>query len=163
MCRLGAGRVAALADRRQPGIRDVFAPAVSGFGAGLALALLALAGSPRPASTTGTGRHGTPWWGVDMSQLLQAGSSNDERDAAFRLEPGGPAVDPFELMASQGVNCFRMRLWNSPCADHRQGCDRAVDSYANLTGVLAVARRARAANLTFVLDIHYSDWWADPA
>jgi len=28
-------------------------------------------------------------------------------------------------MASQGVNTFRMRLWNDVCADHREGCDPA--------------------------------------
>ena len=27
---------------------------------------------------------------------------------------------------------------------------------------MTMARRCKAANLTFVLDLHYSDWWADP-
>jgi arabinogalactan endo-1,4-beta-galactosidase len=32
-----------------------------------------------------------------------------------------------------------------------------------VTGVLAIARRCKEHNLKFVLDLHYSDWWADPA
>ena len=89
-----------------------------------------------------------------MGQLLA--------DAArpFRASPSAPVASPFAVLRDAGVNAFRMRMWNDPCADGR--CNASEFSYANLTGVMQMARRCRDVNLTFVLDLHYSDWWADP-
>ena len=78
----------------------------------------------------------------------------------FRLNASSEPEDVFDLMRSVGVNTFRMRMWNNPCADGR--CNATQYKYADLQGVLAVAKRVHDAGLTFVLDFHYSDWWADP-
>ena len=98
------------------------------------------------------------WRGVDMSQL----STEDKNgtDPPFREAPGSPREDALMMLQSNGANTFRMRLWNSPCADGR--CNASDFSYASPAGALDMARRATAANLSFVLDLHYSDWWADP-
>ena len=73
-----------------------------------------------------------PWLGVDMSQILT-------EPACCRLpSSNNSTMDPFKLMRAQGVNAFRMRLWNDPCADGR--CDPRQYSYANLSGVLRVAK-----------------------
>lgn len=101
--------------------------------------------------------------GVDLSQL----GTEDANGAAspFKADAEGPTTDALTLLRSRGANTFRMRMWNDPCAEvwYPDGfCDKSKWSYANLTGVLKMAQRVKAANLTFVLDLHYSDWWADP-
>ena len=98
------------------------------------------------------------WCGVDMSAL----ATQDAEGAAppFRATVGGEKVDALVLLKARGGNAFRMRLWHDPCASGE--CDKARFSYANLTNVLRMARRVWAANLSFILDLHYSDWWADP-
>lgn len=102
---------------------------------------------------------GSAWRGVDMSQL----STEDGGGASppFRATAGGPKEDALHILRGAGANAFRMRLWNDPCADGR--CNSTRYAYGGLDGALAMARRCAAANLSFVLDLHYSDWWADPA
>ena len=100
-----------------------------------------------------------PWRGVDMSQLSteDAGGS---RPPFRRAANSTSTIDALALLSASGANAFRMRMWNDPCAGGR--CDPAAYAYANLTGVLAMARRCQAHGLAFILDLHYSDWWADP-
>jgi len=85
--------------------------------------------------------------GADVSWLPtieQAGSkfSNETQKA----------TDPLVLMKKAGLSVARVRLWVNPTTKH-----------GSITEVLALARRIKSAGLYFVLDIHYSDWWADPA
>ena len=98
------------------------------------------------------------WSGVDLSQL----SSEDANGTAkiFRAAENGPTVDAMALLKKSGINTFRMRQWVKPCADGR--CSASQWDYAGQAGVLEMARRVKAANMSFVLDLHYSDWWADP-
>ena len=60
-------------------------------------------------------------------------------------------TDPLLLMKRAGLNAARVRLWVGPSTRH-----------GSLTEVLALAKRLKAAGLQLVLDLHYSDWWADP-
>jgi len=50
-----------------------------------------------------------------------------------------------------GWTCFRLRIWVDP----RGGAN-------GLEYTTALAKRIKAAGGTFMLDFHYSDWWADP-
>lgn len=61
-------------------------------------------------------------------------------------------IDPLKLMKQQGLTAARVRLWVTPTT---------VDS--SLAQTLALARRIKAAGLQLVLDLHYSDTWADPS
>jgi len=82
----------------------------------------------------------------------------------FRAAAGGPAADALALAAAAGVNAVRLRLWVDPSARTASPWPpgNADYTYANLTGVLAMARRLQAAGLLLWLDLHYSDVWADP-
>jgi hypothetical protein len=114
-----------------------------------------------PPAVTRPVRHGCEppaWCGVDFSELGLEDA--DGMAPPFRASPSGHRQDALHLLRAHGANVFRMRLWNEPCADGR--CDPAKFAYANRTNVLRMARRVRTANLSFVLDLHYSDWWADP-
>jgi len=64
----------------------------------------------------------------------------------------GKPVDLFVLMRARGLDTVRLRLWQDP-----------PDGRHALPQVLALARRAHDAGLDLLLDLHYSDTWADPA
>ena len=71
----------------------------------------------------------------------------------------GPPEDLLCILRRHGVNLIRLRLWNDPY-------DEAGKPYGAGTNDLArtmeLARRAKAAGLPWLLDFHYSDFWADP-
>ncbi len=83
--------------------------------------------------------------GVDLSFLPQL----EAQGVVFRAndEPG----DLFDLLASNGVNLVRLRLWHAP-----------ADGWNNITNTISMAHRIKDAGMSFLLDIHYSDVWADP-
>lgn len=56
------------------------------------------------------------------------------------------------LLADNGVNIVRQRLWVNPS-----------DGDYDLDYNLALAKRANAAGLEVYLDMHFSDTWADPS
>ncbi len=64
----------------------------------------------------------------------------------------GQVQDIFAILANNGVNYVRFRVWNNP-----------ADGYCNKNDVLALALRAKAVGLKILLDFHYSDSWADPS
>ncbi len=55
------------------------------------------------------------------------------------------------LLKDHGFNAIRLKLWHTP-----------EKPYNNLNQIKAMAKRIKAADMDFLLDIHYSDWWADP-
>ncbi|MBS0191028.1 MAG: glycosyl hydrolase 53 family protein [Phycisphaerales bacterium] len=101
------------------------------------LALLALCASAARADE--------PLRAVDCSFIPQIESLGGT------LFSGGTPVDPLAFFASNGVNAVRLRVWHSP-----------ADGFCGTARTLALAQRAHAAGLKLVLDIHYSDSWADP-
>jgi arabinogalactan endo-1,4-beta-galactosidase len=83
--------------------------------------------------------------GADLSftpQLEAAG-------VRFRDRHG---VRPVErIFADHGANYIRLRIWTNP-----------PPGYSTEATALAMARRAKRAGLNILLDLHYSDFWADP-
>jgi len=55
------------------------------------------------------------------------------------------------LMKDHGFNSIRLKLWHTP-----------ERPYNGLEQVKEMAVRIDDAGMHFLLDIHYSDWWADP-
>ena len=55
------------------------------------------------------------------------------------------------ILNAHGLNYVRLRLWVNPPA-----------GYSDLASDLRMARRIKAAGDKLYLDIHYSDFWADP-
>lgn len=92
--------------------------------------------------------------GVDASMVLkveECGGKYYNRD--------GKEQDVFQIMAQNGVNFFRVRVWNNPFDKFDNGygggdvnADRAVE----------MGKRAAAAGMKVMVDFHYSDTWADP-
>ena len=82
---------------------------------------------------------------VDLSFL-------DEMEAAgATYYDNGLADDAMAIFKRRGINMVRLRLWHSPPA----GTD-------GLTELLAMAQRAHTLDMDLLVDLHYSDTWADP-
>lgn len=56
-----------------------------------------------------------------------------------------------QILADHGMNLVRLRLWVQP-----------PNEFNGLADVAAMARRIKQAHMQFLLDLHYSDFWADP-
>ncbi len=100
-----------------------------------ALALLAVA----------TARAAEPGVGADLSSLAEM------RAAGGVFRDGGVAGDPLAIVHGAGFGMVRLRLWHTPATP-----------WNGLDSTLAAAVRARDAGMTWMLDLHYSDTWADP-
>ncbi|MFC7677434.1 arabinogalactan endo-beta-1,4-galactanase [Paenibacillus sp. GCM10028914] len=64
----------------------------------------------------------------------------------------GQERDVLDILKDSGVNSARLRLWNNPDFD-----------YCNPQKTLKMAKRIKEKGLHFLLDFHYSDYWADPS
>src|SRR6266542_1996923 len=83
--------------------------------------------------------------GADISFTLQ-------EEAVGKSYRDGGTVKPVErILSARGANYVRLRVWNNPPA-----------GYSTLSSALTLARRAQQAGLKVLLDLHYSDFWADP-
>jgi arabinogalactan endo-1,4-beta-galactosidase len=63
----------------------------------------------------------------------------------------GAQQDPLQILKGVGVNYIRLRVWVNPAS-----------GYNNKAKVLAFATKVKAAGLKLMVDLHYSDTWADP-
>jgi arabinogalactan endo-1,4-beta-galactosidase len=104
--------------------------------------------------------------GADVSTLAEV-----ERHGGKFSDVDGKPGDALQILKDSGVNWVRLRLWHTPvfAADvvedgrvvARKGA--AVGGGNNgLATTMRLARRAKAMGLKVLLDIHYSDFWADP-
>lgn len=84
--------------------------------------------------------------GVDVSFLKQAGA----RGAVFRDD--GVAKPALQIFKERGFNWVRLRLFHSP-----------TNLPNNLEYTIASAKEAKRLGFKLLLDLHYSDSWADPA
>jgi arabinogalactan endo-1,4-beta-galactosidase len=83
--------------------------------------------------------------GHDLSTLQQ------EEDVGRAYSDSG-RVQPLEkIVKAHGASHVRLRLWVDPPIP-----------YNDLPHVLSMAQRIKDAGLKVLLDIHYSDFWADP-
>lgn len=108
-------------------------------------AVARLFGSPDGAATPPVPAPLTTMRGADLSFTLQL-------EAGGRTFSDGGTVAPVEqLLAARGANLVRLRLWVDPLA-----------GTSDLDSVLTLARRANAVGCHIMLNLHYSDTWADP-
>ncbi|MFB0516614.1 MAG: arabinogalactan endo-beta-1,4-galactanase [Candidatus Neomarinimicrobiota bacterium] len=64
---------------------------------------------------------------------------------------GEEARDAISILKSHGFNAIRLKLWHTPAGD-----------FNTLEKVAEMARRIKAQDMHFLLNFHYSDFWADP-
>ncbi|MBO4362501.1 MAG: glycosyl hydrolase 53 family protein [Paludibacteraceae bacterium] len=91
--------------------------------------------------------------GADLSWL-----SEMEHDGMLFYEPTETpsgekeSVDCISLLSSLGMNAVRLRVW----VNHKTG-------WSNLPDMLGLAQRVSKEGLRLMVDIHYSDFFADPS
>jgi arabinogalactan endo-1,4-beta-galactosidase len=84
---------------------------------------------------------------MDLSAQMELESYNlDYKDG------NNNAINLLDFVKIKGVNLVRLRLWHSP-----------TDGQNTLAKVKLYALKLKQRNINFMLDIHYSDTWADPA
>lgn len=89
--------------------------------------------------------------GVDISILPEM-----EKYGAKFYDTDGTEMDCLAIMQKHGVNWIRVRIWNDVSKNPGGGGDtdekRAIE----------LVKRAHALGMKALVDLHYSDWWADP-
>ncbi|SIR66382.1 arabinogalactan endo-1,4-beta-galactosidase [Aeromonas sp. RU39B] len=91
--------------------------------------------------------------GADISSLAEL----EARGVHYRKN--GHEYELMQLLKSEGLNLVRLRLWVDPYS--KQG-EPFGGGTTDLAQVMALAKRAKALGLPWLLDLHYSDFWADP-
>jgi len=84
----------------------------------------------------------------------------DEADGAVYYDHG-VRKDIFEILKEYKFNYIRLRLFVDPAAPDGYAMGRQ-EAFCDLEHVKAMAKRARAAGMGILLDIHYSDTWSSP-
>ena len=83
--------------------------------------------------------------GADISFLEEV-----EKGGGVFTEGGEPR-DALDILKRHGFNFIRLRVWVSP-----------AEGYCDLESTLLMAERAAAKGFGLLIDLHYSDTWADP-
>lgn len=110
----------------------------------LSLLFLVTAGATAISSAGDCGQAGFIK-GADVSFLEEV-----EKGGGVFTEGGEPR-DALDILKRHGFNCIRLRVWHSPSEGH---CD--------LESTLLMAERAKTKGFGLLVDLHYSDTWADP-
>lgn len=89
--------------------------------------------------------------GVDISSVPMMVDNNIQI-----MDREGHVCRVFDFLKLNNVNSVRLRIWNEP--------DKVPESkgYCSLTYVLEMAHIIKKYKMHFLLDFHYSDYWADP-
>ena len=118
------------------------------FAIALSASLAACARAPHPAAAAAPRTRF--YLGADISYI----------DAADRFrgrfppyQENGTPSDELTILKNHGWNAFRLRVFVSPV---REAPDNSLEH------TIPLARRIKASGALFLLDIHYSDTWADP-
>ena len=98
--------------------------------------------------------------GADISTVQEY-----ERNKTKFYDVDGSEKDIFTLLKDHGFNAIRLKTFVDPKAQYgyaASGCGHEAEAYADKDHIVAYAQKIKAAGMAFLLDIHYSDNWADP-
>jgi len=84
--------------------------------------------------------------GADVSWLTQM-----EAAGYFFYDSNGVKKDCFQILAEKGINAIRLRAWVNPS-----------DGWCDTHDLVVKALRAKQYGFRILVDLHYSDVWADP-
>ena len=71
----------------------------------------------------------------------------------------GTEKDVFAILAENGINYIRVRVWVDPFDGSGRGYG---GGNCNLDTAVAIGKRATQYGMKLLVDFHYSDFWADP-
>jgi arabinogalactan endo-1,4-beta-galactosidase len=94
--------------------------------------------------------------GADISWIPE------DETAGAKYYDHGVQMDIFDILKKYKFNYIRLRLFVNPGAPGGYSGMRRGEAFCDLPHVAALAKRAKAANMGLLLDIHYSDTWSSP-
>ena len=92
--------------------------------------------------------------GMDVSSVLA-----EERSGVKYYDFDGTEKDLFAILAENGINMIRVRVWNDPYDSAGRGYGGGNN---DIDAAVEIGRRATANGMKLLVDFHYSDFWADP-
>jgi len=109
-------------------------------------------------SSTAQSQNQPFYFGNDLSYV------NMMEDCGAIYREGGVPKDPFAIFADQETNLIRVRLWVDPSwwqipLNQPAG---VKPYYSDLEDVKLTIQRAKSYDMEVMLDLHISDFWADP-
>ena len=93
--------------------------------------------------------------GMDVSSVLSL-----EAAGVKYYDFDGQERDLFAILADNGVNYIRVRVWNDPFDAEGRGYG---GGNCDIAAAVEIGRRATAYGMRLLVDFHYSDFWADPS
>ena len=91
--------------------------------------------------------------GVDLSTLLEV------EKCGARFFDAGKERDVLDILKDYGIDSVRVRLWNDPYSEDGEPYGAGTNDLAT---TIALMKRVMEKGFDVLLDIHYSDFWADP-
>ena len=98
------------------------------------------------------------YFGNDLSYV------NEMEDAGAVYKENMQAKDVYPIFADHGTNLVRVRLWVDPSwwQSPLQQPSGVKPFYNDIVDVTETIRRSKEAGMQVMLDLHFSDFWADP-
>lgn len=96
--------------------------------------------------------------GGDVSQLNYV----EDMGAKF-YDAEGNQADPLQILAENGWNFARLRLYNDPGPGRGDGTYYCHEDYMDPEDVLDMARRCKEKGMEIEITFHYSDYWSNGA
>jgi len=99
-------------------------------------------------------------YGVDLGWMSQL-----ESMGYFWSDDEGNKRDIFDILKDFGVDSIRFRVFVNPPKEgfwDKTDTERCMLGFCDATSILEVSKRVKAAGLRLMLDLHYSDLFADP-
>ena len=91
--------------------------------------------------------------GIDASTYLE------ELEHGAKYYDGNTEIDPLDAFIKNGVDHMRIRVWNDPFGENGEPY---LAGTADLDNYVKLGRLAKAKGFRLYMDLHYSDFWADP-
>ena len=92
--------------------------------------------------------------GMDISSVLA-----EENSGVKYYDFQGNEADIFRVLADNGINYIRVRVWNDPFDKEGRGFG---GGNCDINTAVDIGKRATANGMRLLVDFHYSDFWADP-
>jgi arabinogalactan endo-1,4-beta-galactosidase len=106
---------------------------------------------PEPADLSGF------YFGADLSYV------NQILDHGGVYKMNGSTVNPYKIFKDNGSKLVRLRLWHNPVWTKEVYGASGTQLYNDLGDVEKSIKLSKEQGMSVLLDIHYSDTWADPA
>jgi arabinogalactan endo-1,4-beta-galactosidase len=96
------------------------------------------------------------YFGADLSYV------NQVLDHGGIYKDGGEVRSPYRIFKDHGANLVRLRLWHNPAWTKEVYGAQGTQLYNDLADVERSIRLSKEQGMAVLLDLHYSDTWADP-